>query len=172
MEWMVPTRGLIGYRGELVNDTHGDGIMVRKFWDYEEYRGEINSRTSGVMISNATGVAMTYSIFNLQDHGNFFITPQTKVYEGMIVGQCSREMDMEVNPTKNKKATAVRSAGNDEAMRLVPARILTLENAVEYIRDDELVEVTPDAIRMRKKYLTDYERRVNFRSSQKEKEEK
>ena len=170
MEWMVPTRGLIGYRTELINDTHGDGIIVRNFHDYEEYRGEINSRNSGVMISNSTGVAMTYAIFNLQDHGFFFITPQTKVYEGMIVGQCSKENDMEVNPTKNKKGTAVRSAGTDEAMRLVPARILTLENAVEYIRDDELVEVTPDAIRMRKKFLSAYERKVNYRTGSKDKE--
>ena len=123
------------------------------------------------MISNADGVAMTYSIFNLQDHGNFFITPQTKVYEGMIVGQCNKDMDMDVNPTKNKKGTAVRSAGNDEAMRLVPPRLLTLENAVEYIRDDELVEVTPDAIRMRKKYLKAYERKNSYRSMQREKDE-
>ncbi len=172
MEWLVPTRGLIGYRTELINDTHGDGIFVRSFSNYQEYRGEINSRSNGVMISNSTGIAMTYSIFNLQDHGIFFITPQTKVYEGMIVGQCSKEMDMEVNPTKNKKGTAVRSAGNDEAMRLVPPRILTLENAVEYIREDELVEITPDAIRMRKKYLTSYQRKTSYRDQVKEKDAK
>ena len=171
MHWLVPTRGLIGYKTELINDTRGDGIMVRSLFEYQEYKGEINSRTSGVMISNADGVAMTYSIFNLQDHGNFFITPQTKVYEGMIVGQCNKDMDMDVNPTKNKKGTAVRSAGNDEAMRLVPPRLLTLENAVEYIRDDELVEVTPDAIRMRKKYLKAYERKNSYRSMQREKDE-
>lgn len=171
MHWLVPTRGLIGYKTELINDTRGDGIMVRSLFEYQEYKGEINSRTSGVMISNADGVAMTYSIFNLQDHGSFFITPQTKVYEGMIVGQCNKDMDMDVNPTKNKKGTAVRSAGNDEAMRLVPPRLLTLENAVEYIRDDELVEVTPDAIRMRKKYLKAYERKNSYRSMQREKDE-
>ncbi len=172
MEWLVPTRGLIGYRTELINDTHGDGILVRSFYEYQEYRGDINSRTTGVMISNSTGVAMTYSIFNLQDHGVFFITPQTKVYEGMIVGQCSKEMDMEVNPTKNKKGTAVRSAGTDEAMRLTPPRILTLENAVEYIREDELVEITPDAIRMRKKYLTAIDRKNSYRNVAKDQDEK
>ncbi len=172
MEWLVPTRGLIGYRTELINDTHGDGILVRSFYEYQEFRGEINSRTTGVMISNSTGVAMTYSIFNLQDHGIFFITPQTKVYEGMIVGQCSKEMDMEVNPTKNKKGTAVRSAGTDEAMRLTPPRILTLENAVEYIREDELVEITPEAIRMRKKYLTAIDRKNSYRNVAKDQDEK
>ena len=167
MQWMVPTRGLIGYRSELINDTHGEGIMMSSLFGYEPYKGEINARTQGVMISNATGVAMTYAIFNLQDHGTFFIGPQTKVYEGMIVGQCSKEMDMEVNPTKNKVATAVRSTGHDEAMRLTPPRILTLESAIEFIKEDELVEITPDAIRLRKKGLTAYDRRVAYRQSQK-----
>ena len=106
---------------------------------------------------------MTYSIFNLQERGQFFIGPQEPVYEGMIVGVCAKDMDMEVNPTKNKKATAVRSAGNDEAMRLVPPRQLTLEYALEFINDDELIEVTPDKIRLRKKYLTSIERRNAYR---------
>ena len=168
MKWSVPTRGLIGYGGEFINDTRGEGTLIRHFSDYEEHRGEIESRTSGVMVSNATGTAMTYAIFNLQTHGQFFITPQTPVYEGMVVGRCSKELDMEVNPTKNKKATSIRSAGNDEAMRLVPPIILTLENAVEFISDDELVEVTPDAIRIRKKFLTNLERKNYYRSLQKE----
>ena len=168
MHWIVPTRGLIGYRGEFINDTHGEGTMIRQYAGYQEYKGDIVSRTSGVMVSNATGVAMTYSIFNLQDHGQFFIGPQTPVYEGMIVGQCVRDMDMEVNPTKNKKATAVRSSGNDEAMRLTPPRVLTLESAIEFISEDELVEVTPDAIRIRKKYLTNLERKNYYRSLTKE----
>ena len=102
---------------------------------------------------------MTYSIFNLQERGTFFIGPQTPVYEGMIVGQSARDIDMEVNPTKNKKATSVRSAGNDEAMRLVPHRVLTLESALEFITDDELVEVTPDALRLRKRFLTSNDRK-------------
>ncbi len=165
MRWTVPTRGLIGYRSEMINDTHGEGIMVSSLYGYEPYKGEINARQNGVMISNATGVAMTYAIFNLQDHGLFFITPQTKVYEGMIVGQCSKEMDLEVNPTKNKVATAVRSTGHDEAMRLTPPKVLTLESAIEFIKEDELVEITPDAIRLRKKGLTAYDRRVAYRQN-------
>jgi len=164
MKWSVPTRGLIGYRGEFINDTRGEGTMIRRFLDYQPHRGEIESRTSGVMVSNASGIAMTYAIFNLQTHGQFFITPQTPVYEGMLVGRCNRDLDMEVNPTKNKKATSIRSAGNDEAMRLVPPITLTLENAIEFISDDELVEVTPDAIRIRKKFLTNLERKNYYRS--------
>lgn len=159
MEWKVPTRGLVGYNGEFITDTRGEGTLIRKFSGYEPYRGEINSRKHGVMISNTDGEAMTYSIFNLQDHGTFFIEPQDAVYEGMVIGETVRDMDMEVNPTKNKKATAVRSSGNDEAMRLVPKRDLTLEMAVEFIGDDELIEVTPDKIRLRKKFLKSHERK-------------
>jgi len=168
MKWNVPTRGLIGYQGEFINDTRGEGTIIRRFLSYETHRGEIESRTSGVMVSNATGAAMTYSLYNLQVHGQFFITPQTPVYEGMVVGVCTKDLDMEVNPTKNKKATSIRSAGNDEAMRLVPPIILTLEKAVEFISDDELVEVTPDAIRVRKKFLTNLERKNYYRSLTKE----
>lgn len=154
MTWKVPTRGLLGYRSEFINDTHGEGTMVRHFRDFEVYKGDIDFRTNGSMVSVATGEAMTYSIFNLQERGSFFIGPQTQVYEGMIVGQASRDIDMEVNPTKNKKATAIRSSGADEAMKLVPHRVLTLESAIEYIKEDELVEVTPEAIRLRKRHLS------------------
>lgn len=154
MTWKVPTRGLLGYRSEFINDTHGQGTMVRHFRDFEVYKGDIDFRTNGSMVSVATGEAMTYSIFNLQERGSFFIGPQTQVYEGMIVGQASRDIDMEVNPTKNKKATAIRSSGADEAMKLVPHRVLTLESAIEYIKEDELVEVTPEAIRLRKRHLS------------------
>ncbi len=159
MVWSVPTRGLIGYRGEFITDTRGEGTMIRKYKGYEPFRGSISERKHGVMISNTDGEAMTYSIFNLQDHGSFFISPQEQVYEGMIVGETSRDMDMEVNPTKNKKATAVRSSGADEAMRLVAPREITLEMAVEFIGDDELIEVTPDNIRLRKKLLKGFERK-------------
>ena len=159
MTWNVPTRGLIGYNGEFINDTHGQGTLIRKYKGYEAYRGEINSRKHGVMISNTAGEAMTYSIFNLQDHGTFFIEPQDEVYEGMIIGETVRDMDLEVNPTKNKKATAVRSSGNDEAMRLTPKKEITLEYAAEFIGDDELIEVTPDKIRLRKKFLKSHERK-------------
>ncbi|HKL61265.1 MAG TPA: translational GTPase TypA [Acholeplasma sp.] len=159
MIWSVPTRGLIGYRGEFITDTRGEGTMIRKYKGYEPFRGTISERKHGVMISNTDGEAMTYSIFNLQDHGSFFISPQDQVYEGMIVGETSRDMDMEVNPTKNKKATAVRSSGADEAMRLVAPREINLEMAVEFIGDDELIEVTPDNIRLRKKLLKGFERK-------------
>ncbi len=157
--WKVPTRGLLGYRGIFINDTHGEGIMVRRFEDFEAYKGDIDVKSHGSMVSIANGEAMTYSIFNLQERGTFFIGPQTAVYEGMIVGQSARDFDLEVNPTKNKKATSIRSAGNDEAMRLVPPQILSLEAAIEYIKDDELVEVTPTAIRLRKLHLTANQRK-------------
>ncbi len=163
-KWSVTTRALIGFRNEFINDTHGEGTLVRQFKDFEPWVGEIAQRSNGAMISTETGVAMTYSIFNLQERGSFFIGAQTEVYEGMIVGVSSRDIDMEVNPTKNKKATAVRSSGNDEAMKLVTPRQLTLEYAVEFIRDDELVEVTPDTIRLRKRYLTPYDRKLASRS--------
>ena len=167
IEFLVSTRGLIGFRSEFINTTRGEGILIRQFEDYMPYMGEINTRGNGVMISNANGVAMTYSIWNLQERGSFFIGPQTEVYEGMIVGVCSKDMDMEVNPTKNKKATAVRSEGRDEAMKLVPPIQLTLEYALEFIDDDELVEVTPDAIRLRKRYLTSMDRLNAFRQKKK-----
>ena len=167
VEFLVSTRGLIGFRSEFINMTRGEGILIRQFEDYMPYMGEINTRGNGVMVSNANGTAMTYSIWNLQERGNFFIGPQTEVYEGMIVGVCSKDMDMEVNPTKNKKATAVRSEGRDEAMKLVPPIQLTLEYALEFIDDDELVEVTPDAIRLRKRYLTSLDRKNAFREKKK-----
>jgi len=157
--WEVPTRALIGYRTEFINDTRGEGTLVRQFAGYTDFVGELPQRSLGSMISTENGIAMTYSIFYLQERGSFFIGPQTEVYTGMIVGMSSRDLDMEVNPTKNKKATAVRSSGADEAMRLVPHRQLTLEYAVEFINDDELVEVTPDAIRLRKRYLSSIERK-------------
>lgn len=157
--WRVPTRGLIGFRSDFINMTQGEGTLVRKFYGYEPMKGEVPQRQNGSMVSVETGVAMTYSIFHLQERGKFFIVPQTEVYEGMIVGISARQYDMEVNPTKNKKGTAIRSAGKDEAMRLVPAIPLTLEYALEFIRDDELVEVTPNHIRLRKYYLKSHERK-------------
>ncbi|MDO4198158.1 MAG: translational GTPase TypA [Erysipelotrichaceae bacterium] len=159
----APTRGLLGYRSEFINDTKGEGVMVRKFIEYQPFVGEVPQRANGVLISNATGKAMTYALWNLQDHGQMFVTPQTEIYEGMIVGVSNKNMDMEVNPTVNKKMTAVRSTGNDEAMKLVPPRIFSLEEALEFINDDELVEITPDDIRLRKKYLTNLDRRRHMR---------
>ena len=157
--YTAPTRGLLGFRSEFINDTHGEGTLVRRICGYEPYKGEINQRMQGAMISTETGTAMTYALWNLQERGSLFIGPQTEVYEGMIIGESAKNIDMDVNPLKNKKLTAIRSSGRDEAMLLTPPRIFSLEEALEWINDDELVEVTPDAIRIRKKGLTAIERR-------------
>ena len=159
----VPTRGLMGFRSEFINSTKGEGVLVRKFIEYKPFKGEIPERMNGAMISCATGKTMTYSLWNLQERGTLFVGPAQDVYEGQIVGVSSKMQDMEVNPTVNKKMTAVRSTGNDEAMKLVPYKQFTLEEALEFINDDELVEITPDAIRIRKKYLTNLDRRRHMR---------
>ena len=161
--YTAPTRGLLGFRSEFINDTHGEGTLVRRICGYEPYKGEINQRMQGAMISTETGTAMTYALWNLQERGSLFIGPQTEVYEGMIIGESAKNIDMDVNPLKNKKLTAIRSSGRDEAMLLKPPRIFSLEEALEWINDDELVEVTPDAIRIRKKGLTAIERRRLYR---------
>ncbi|MEJ8554765.1 translational GTPase TypA [Tepidibacter sp. Z1-5] len=158
LEYIVPTRGLIGYRSEFINDTRGEGTIVRSFERFEEYKGEIPQRLNGVLISQAKGVAMAYSLFNLSDRATMFIHPTTEVYEGMIIGMNSRKEDMTVNPCKNKKLTNTRSSGSDDAVKLSPPRTFTLEEALEFIADDELVEITPDAIRLRKKVLNENDR--------------
>ncbi|SJZ55855.1 translational GTPase TypA [Anaerorhabdus furcosa] len=165
VEYMVPTRGLLGYRSEFINDTRGEGTMVRRLAGYEPHKGDIPQRTNGALVSTEAGNAMTYALWNIQERGQLFITPQTDVYEGMIIGRAAKDLDMDVNPIKNKKMTAVRSSGADEAMKLVPAKILSLEEALEFINDDELVELTPDSIRLRKKYLTPNERKQQMRLS-------
>lgn len=161
--YMCPTRGLIGFRSDFINMTHGEGTMVQRLADYEPWKGEIPQRENGALISTETGGAMTYALWNIQNRGSLFIGAQTPVYEGMIIGVSAKNLDMGVNPIKNKKMTAVRSTGNDEAMKLVPPKILTLEQAIEFINDDELVEITPTDIRVRKKYLTAIERRKHAR---------
>lgn len=161
----VPTRGLLGYRSEFINDTHGEGTLVTRVCGYEPFKGEITQRANGALISTETGKAMTYALWNIQERGQLFITPQTEVYEGMIIGVSARNLDMEVNPIKNKKLTAIRSSGADEAMKLVPAKILTLEEALDFINDDELVEITPSDIRVRKKGLTPYDRKRMMREA-------
>lgn len=161
--YSVPTRGLLGFRTEFINDTHGEGTLVRRVSGYAPYKGEIVQRMQGAMISTETGTAMTYALWNLQERGQLFISPQTEVYEGMIIGESSKNIDLDVNPLKNKKLTAIRSTGRDEAMLLTPPRIFSLEEALEWINDDELVEVTPDAIRIRKKGLTAQDRRALYR---------
>lgn len=163
LTYNAPTRGLLGFRTEFINDTHGEGTLLRRISGYIPYAGEIPQRMLGAMISTDTGTAMTYALWNLQERGSLFISPQTEVYEGMIIGESSRNIDMDVNPLKNKKLTAIRSSGRDEAMLLTPARVFSLEEALEWINDDELVEVTPDAIRLRKKGLTAQDRRNLYR---------
>ena len=158
IEFSAPTRGLLGYRSEFINDTRGEGNMVRSFARYEEYKGEIPSRSNGVLISQCGGTTMAYGLNALSERATMFVDPGVDVYEGMIIGMNSRKDDMVVNPTKNKKLTNVRASGSDDAIKLNAARTFTLEEALEFIDDDELVEITPDAIRLRKKFLNEHER--------------
>ncbi|WP_286945117.1 translational GTPase TypA [Acetobacterium sp. UBA5834] len=163
MEFFVPTRGLLGYQSEFINDTHGEGTMVRRFAAFEDHKGDIPQRLNGVLISQFSGETMAYSLFNLSDRGEMLVGPGTKVYEGMIIGINNRSDDMTVNPTKNKKMANVRSSGTDEALKLIEPRIMTLEQALEFINDDELVELTPTDIRIRKKILGELERKRSAR---------
>ncbi len=155
----APTRGLIGYQSELMTDTRGTAIMNRLFHDYEPYRGEIARRTNGVLISNETGESVAYALWNLEDRGPMLIDPGIRVYKGMIVGIHNRENDLEVNILKGKKLTNMRASGKDEAVKLTPPIRMTLERALSWIEDDELVEVTPKTIRLRKLYLDTHERK-------------
>jgi len=157
--FLVPTRGLIGYQSELLTDTRGTALMNRLFHSYAPFKGGIVGRRNGVLISNAMGEATAYSLFYLQERGPIMITPQTKVYEGMIIGQHNRDNDLVVNVIENKKLTNVRASGKDDALSLVPPMTLSLERAMSYIQDDELVEVTPDNIRLRKRWLDPNERK-------------
>ncbi len=159
LEYHVPTRGLLGYRSEFINDTRGEGTMERRFLDFEAYKGEIGGRTNGSAIAIEEGVCTPYALFNIGERVQLFVDPGTKVYEGMIVGMNSRSDDMEVNPCKAKKVSNMRAAGSDESVKLSPPRRFTLEEALEFIDDDELVEITPDDIRLRKKLLKEIERR-------------
>ncbi|MCI5885614.1 MAG: translational GTPase TypA [Clostridiales bacterium] len=163
IEFLVPTRGLLGYRSEFINDTRGEGTMVRRFECFDDYKGDIPQRTNGVAIAQEPGVSTPYALFNIGERVQMFIAPGTRVYEGMIVGMNSRSDDMVVNPCKAKKATNMRAAGSDEAIRLSPHREFTLEEALEFINDDELVEIVPDDIRIRKKILNELERRRSGR---------
>lgn len=155
----VPTRGLIGFKSEFVNETRGEGIMVKSFKAYEEYKGKIPVRKNGVMISMADGVTLPYALSNLEDRGSLFVGPQTPVYEGMIVGLHSRANDLNVNPTTGKKLTNTRSSGTDESTKLTPFKKFTLEEALEFIEWDEWVEVTPVDVRLRKRWLKENDRK-------------
>ncbi len=155
----APTRGLIGYQGELLTDTRGTAIMNRLFHGYAAYKGEIQGRRNGVLISNDQGEAVAYAMFKLEDRGPMMIEPGWKVYKGMIVGEHTRDNDLEINVLKGKQLTNIRTTSKDEAVRLTPPIRMTLEKALAYIEDDELVEVTPKSIRLRKKFLDPNERK-------------
>ena len=162
----APTRGLIGYQGELLTDTKGTAIMNRLFHEYAPFKGDITGRRNGVLISNDQGESVAYAMWKLEDRGPMMITPGIKVYRGMIIGEHSRENDLEINVLKGKQLTNVRAAGKDEAVRLTPPIQMTLEKALAYIEDDELVEVTPKSIRLRKMYLDPNERKRVVRSKE------
>jgi GTP-binding protein len=155
----APTRGLIGYQSELLTDTRGTAVMNRLFHEYQPYKGEIGGRVNGVLLSNQPGEAVAYAMFNLEDRGPMIIEPGDKVYQGMIIGIHTRDNDLEVNVLKGKQLTNIRSAGKDEAVKLTPPIKMTLDRALSWIQDDELVEVTPKNIRLRKMYLDPNDRK-------------
>ena len=159
----VPSRGLIGYHGEFLTDTRGTGVLNRVFHAWAPYRGAVPGRRNGVLISMEDGVSVAYALFNLEDRGRFFIGSGEQVYSGMILGEHSRDNDLEVNPLKGKKLTNVRAAGKDEAVVLTPPARPTLEQAIAYVENDELVEVTPRHIRLRKRHLDSHERKRQSR---------
>lgn len=159
IEYLCPTRALLGFRSELITDSRGEATMVRRIEGYTPYVGELPRRANGALIAQELGTTMGYALNNLEERGTLFVKPATEVYEGMIIGMNSRREDMTVNPCKNKKLTNTRASGADDAIRLSPPRIFTLEEALEFIEDDELVEVTPAAIRLRKKYLKESDRK-------------
>ncbi len=162
----APSRGLIGYHGEFLSDTRGTGIMNRLFEKYGPHKGTIEGRPVGVLISNGTGEAVSYALNNIEERGVLFVSPQEKVYEGMIIGENAKPDDLEVNPMKSKQLTNFRSTGKDEAIRLTPPRVMTLEQAIAYIDDDEMVEVTPKSIRLRKAWLDPNDRKKLGRKKQ------
>ncbi len=153
LEYLVASRGLFGYRSEFLTDTRGEGIMNAIFDSYQPYKGEIQRRTSGALVAFETGDAVTYGLFNAQERGDMFINPGTKVYEGMVVGESPKPGDINVNVCKKKHVTNMRASGSDEALRLIPPRVMSLEECIEFIREDELIEVTPENLRIRKTIL-------------------
>ncbi|PIT07339.1 GTP-binding protein TypA [Snodgrassella alvi] len=163
LEYRIPARGLIGFQGEFMTMTRGQGLMSHVFDNYAPVKAEIPGRRNGVLVSQEQGDAVAYALWNLEDRGRMFINPGEKIYEGMIIGIHSRDNDLVVNPLKGKKLTNVRASGTDEAVRLTPPVLMSLEAAVEFIDDDELVEITPQTIRLRKRYLSEQERRKHFK---------
>jgi GTP-binding protein len=165
MVFIAPSRGLIGYHGEFLTDTRGTGVMNRLFDRYGPYKGPISGRQNGVLISMEQGQSVPYALNALEERGVLFIGPGEKLYEGMVIGENAKPQDLEVNPLKSKQLTNFRSTGKDEAVRLTPPRRMTLEQAIAYIQDDELVEVTPQSIRLRKRYLDPHERKKAARAA-------
>jgi GTP-binding protein len=166
LEYRIPARGLIGFQGDFMTMTRGTGLISHIFDGYDVVKGEIPERHNGVLISNENGEAVAYSLFSLQERGRLFVEHGTKVYEGMIIGIHSRDNDVVVNPIREKKLTNVRAAGKDDALLLVPPVKVTLEYAVEFINEDELVEVTPESIRLRKRFLKEHDRKRASRSAE------
>jgi GTP-binding protein len=158
LEYEIPSRGLIGFRGEFLTETKGTGLLNTIFLKFDRWQGEMKSRSTGSLVSDRMGETNTYALYNLQERGTLFVKPQIKVYEGLIVGENARSVDLDVNPIKEKKLSNMRTTSADEAMRLVPVREMSLERALEFIADDELIEVTPKAIRLRKRVLKSNER--------------
>ncbi|MET1002736.1 MAG: translational GTPase TypA, partial [Acidimicrobiia bacterium] len=160
MEYVVPARGLIGFRTEFLTETRGTGLLHHVFHKYEAWHGELRTRPTGSLVADRRGLTTTYSLMNLQDRGSMLVGPGVECYEGMIVGENARPDEMDVNPTKEKKLTNVRAAGSDDLVRLVPPRLMSLEQALEFIADDECVEVTPKNVRLRKVIFSASERAV------------
>jgi GTP-binding protein len=159
LEFTVPTRGLLGFKSLFTTMTKGEGLLSSSFEAFEEYKGSIEKRAVGSMISMENGKTMAYSLFKLQDRGTIFVQPATEIYEGMILGESNKDQDLTVNATKNKKLTNVRASGTDEALKLTPPKLMSLEEAIDYISEDEYVEITPETIRLRKKFLKEGERK-------------
>ena len=159
LDYRIPARGLIGFQGEFMTLTRGTGVMSHVFDDYAPAKGEMEERRNGVLVSQDDGVAVAYALWKLQERGRMFVNPGDSVYEGMIVGIHSRDNDLTVNPIRTKQLTNIRASGKDEAIDLTPPIGLTLEYAVEFIAGDELVEITPKSIRLRKRLLQEHERR-------------
>ena len=155
----APSRGLIGYQSRFLTQTRGTGVLNRVVYKYAPYSGDIPGRRNGALIASETGTAVAYALFNLQDRGVMFIDPQTPVYHGMIVGEHSRDNDLEINVLKGKKLTNIRASGADEAVILTPPRRMSLEEMMAYVEFDELLEVTPISLRLRKRYLLEHERK-------------
>jgi len=161
LEYYVPTRGLLGFRSEFVIDTHGEGILDHSFYEYQPFKGDIPMRRNGAIISGEAGKTVAYALWKIQERGVLFCDPGLPIYVGMIIGEHAKENDLTVNPCKEKHLTNVRASGTDEAIRLVPPLLMSLEQSLEYVNDEELVEITPKHIRLRKKYLTELDRRRN-----------